>query len=48
VTVLQGQTTAQFTVTTGSVVSSKQVRFQADLGPTSFVRRIVVNSGICN
>jgi len=48
VTVLQGQTTAQFTVTTGSVVSSKQVRFQADLGPTTFVRRIVVNSGICN
>lgn len=47
VTVLQGQTSAQFQVTTSPVASNKQVRFQADLGPTTFVRRLVVNAG-CN
>ena len=48
VTVLQGQTSANFQVTTSPVVSNKQVRFQADLGPTTFVRRINVNAGVCN
>ncbi|HVF67638.1 MAG TPA: hypothetical protein VM914_08240, partial [Pyrinomonadaceae bacterium] len=40
-----GQTSAQFTVTTSPVVSDRTVRFEATLGPTSFVRRLVVNSG---
>jgi uncharacterized delta-60 repeat protein/uncharacterized repeat protein (TIGR01451 family) len=47
VTVLQGQTSAQFPVTTYPVAINKQVRFQVDLGPTTFVRRINVNAG-CN
>jgi uncharacterized repeat protein (TIGR01451 family) len=48
VVVPQGQTSATFPVTTAPVVSNKQVRFQADLGPTTFVRRINVNAGVCN
>jgi uncharacterized delta-60 repeat protein/uncharacterized repeat protein (TIGR01451 family) len=40
-----GQTTAQFTVTTSPVVTNRTVRFEVTLGPTSFVRRLVVNSG---
>jgi uncharacterized delta-60 repeat protein/uncharacterized repeat protein (TIGR01451 family) len=48
VVVPQGQTTANFPVTTSPVVSNKQVRFQADLGPITFVRRINVNAGVCN
>jgi uncharacterized delta-60 repeat protein/uncharacterized repeat protein (TIGR01451 family) len=40
-----GQTSAQFTVTTSPVVTDRTVRFEATLGPTSFVRRLVVNSG---
>jgi uncharacterized repeat protein (TIGR01451 family)/uncharacterized delta-60 repeat protein len=45
VVVPQGMTSAQFMVTTSPVGSNKQVRFQADLGPTTFVRRLVVNAG---
>jgi uncharacterized delta-60 repeat protein/uncharacterized repeat protein (TIGR01451 family) len=48
VTVAAGQTSAQFQVTTGAVQANKQVRFEATLGPTSFVRRLVVNAGQCN
>lgn len=40
-----GQTSAQFTVTTSPVVTDRTVRFEVTLGPTSFVRRLVVNSG---
>lgn len=40
-----GQTSAQFTVTTSPVVTDRTVRFEATLGPTSFVRRLVVKSG---
>jgi uncharacterized delta-60 repeat protein/uncharacterized repeat protein (TIGR01451 family) len=40
-----GQTSAQFTVTTGAVATNRNVRFEATLGPTSFVRRLVVNAG---
>lgn len=40
-----GQTSAQFTVTTGAVPTNRNVRFEATLGPTSFVRRLVVNAG---
>jgi uncharacterized delta-60 repeat protein/uncharacterized repeat protein (TIGR01451 family) len=40
-----GQTSAQFTVTTGAVATNRTVRFEATLGPTSFVRRLVVNAG---
>lgn len=40
-----GQTSAQFTVTTGAVPVNKTVRFEVTLGPTSFVRRLVVNAG---
>lgn len=40
-----GQSSAQFTVTTGAVSSNRNVRFEAVLGPTSFVRRLVVNAG---
>ncbi len=47
VIVPQGQSAAQFTATTSIPNTNKQVRFQADLGPTSFVRRLVVNTG-CN
>jgi uncharacterized delta-60 repeat protein len=43
-----GATTAQFTVTTHAVQAQKTVRFEATLGATSFVRRIVVNPGACN
>jgi uncharacterized delta-60 repeat protein/uncharacterized repeat protein (TIGR01451 family) len=43
-----GQTSAQFSVTTGPVQANKTVRFEAILGPTSFVRRLVVNAGQCN
>jgi uncharacterized delta-60 repeat protein/uncharacterized repeat protein (TIGR01451 family) len=43
-----GQTSAQFTVTTGAVQANKTVRFEATLGQTSFVRRLVVNAGQCN
>jgi hypothetical protein len=43
-----GQSSANFQVTTSPVVSNKQVRFQADLGPTTFVRRLNVNAGVCN
>jgi uncharacterized delta-60 repeat protein/uncharacterized repeat protein (TIGR01451 family) len=40
-----GQTSAQFTVTTSPVVTDRTVRFEVTLGPTSFVRRLVVKSG---
>jgi uncharacterized delta-60 repeat protein/uncharacterized repeat protein (TIGR01451 family) len=40
-----GQSSAQFTVTTGAVPTNRNVRFEATLGPTSFVRRLVVNTG---
>lgn len=40
-----GQSSAQFTVTTGAVATNRNVRFEATLGPTSFVRRLVVNAG---
>ena len=40
-----GQSSAQFTVTTGAVPTNRNVRFEAALGPTSFVRRLVVNAG---
>jgi uncharacterized delta-60 repeat protein/uncharacterized repeat protein (TIGR01451 family) len=40
-----GQPSAQFTVTTGAVPTNRTVRFEATLGPTSFVRRLVVNAG---
>jgi len=40
-----GQTSAQFTVTTGAVQASKQVRFEATYNASSFVRRLVVNAG---
>jgi uncharacterized delta-60 repeat protein/uncharacterized repeat protein (TIGR01451 family) len=40
-----GQSSAQFTVTTGAVPTNRNVRFEATLGPTSFVRRLVVNAG---
>ncbi|MFL6281826.1 MAG: hypothetical protein ACJ74Q_01510, partial [Pyrinomonadaceae bacterium] len=40
-----GQSSAQFTVTTSPVVTDRTVRFEATLGPTSFVRRLVVKSG---
>jgi uncharacterized delta-60 repeat protein/uncharacterized repeat protein (TIGR01451 family) len=43
-----GQRTATFQVTTQSVAANKTVRMQADLGPTTFVRRLVVNAGQCN
>lgn len=43
-----GQTSVQFNVTTGPVQANKTVRFEAILGPTSFVRRLVVNAGQCN
>jgi hypothetical protein len=43
-----GQSSAQFNVTTGPVQANKTVRFEATLGPTSFVRRLVVNAGQCN
>lgn len=39
------QSSAQFTVTTGAVPTNRTVRFEATLGPTSFVRRLVVNAG---
>jgi uncharacterized delta-60 repeat protein/uncharacterized repeat protein (TIGR01451 family) len=48
VSVPAGQASAQFTVTTGAVQANKTVRFEATLGPTSFVRRLVVNAGQCN
>lgn len=40
-----GQSSAQFNVTTGAVATNRNVRFEATLGPTSFVRRLVVNAG---
>ncbi|HEV7889401.1 MAG TPA: hypothetical protein VGP08_02120 [Pyrinomonadaceae bacterium] len=40
-----GASSAQFTVTTSPVVTDRTVRFEVTLGPTSFVRRLVVNSG---
>lgn len=43
-----GQTSAQFTVTTGAVQASKQVRFEATYNTSSFVRRLVVNAGSCD
>jgi uncharacterized delta-60 repeat protein/uncharacterized repeat protein (TIGR01451 family) len=43
-----GQSSVQFNVTTGPVQANKTVRFEAILGPTSFVRRLVVNAGQCN
>ncbi len=43
-----GQASAQFNVTTGAVPTNRNVRFEAALGPTSFVRRLVVNAGQCN
>jgi uncharacterized delta-60 repeat protein/uncharacterized repeat protein (TIGR01451 family) len=48
INVQAGATSAQFTVTTHAVQTSKTVRFEATLGATSFVRRIVVNPGACN
>jgi uncharacterized delta-60 repeat protein/uncharacterized repeat protein (TIGR01451 family) len=43
-----GATSAQFTVTTYTVQANTTARFEATLGPTSFVRRLVVNAGVCN
>ena len=43
-----GQKTASFQVTTQPVAANKTVRMEATLGPTSFVRRLVVNAGQCN
>jgi uncharacterized delta-60 repeat protein/uncharacterized repeat protein (TIGR01451 family) len=43
-----GQSSVQFNVTTGPVQANKTVRFEAILGPTSFIRRLVVNAGQCN
>jgi uncharacterized delta-60 repeat protein/uncharacterized repeat protein (TIGR01451 family) len=43
-----GASSAQFTVTTFTVQANTTARFEATLGPTSFVRRINVNAGACN
>jgi uncharacterized delta-60 repeat protein/uncharacterized repeat protein (TIGR01451 family) len=48
VTVPAGFNSADFTVVTGPVPSNRAVRMEATLGPTSFVRRLVVNTGQCN
>ncbi|HEY0377659.1 MAG TPA: hypothetical protein VGC87_12110 [Pyrinomonadaceae bacterium] len=48
VTVPAGFNSANFTVFTGPVPSNRNVRMEATLGPTSFVRRLVVNTGNCN
>ncbi|HZT59119.1 MAG TPA: hypothetical protein VFA21_10875 [Pyrinomonadaceae bacterium] len=48
VNVAGNQSSVQVNVTTHAVASNKTVRFEATLGTTSFVRRLVVNAGACN
>ncbi|HKG12565.1 MAG TPA: hypothetical protein VKB12_04480, partial [Pyrinomonadaceae bacterium] len=43
-----GASSAQFTATTGTVQANTTARFEVVLGPTGFVRRINVNTGVCN